>query len=149
MSQPRQLDHPLYHLLHNDDVKGFNAQKPKGVEVDLSGGDFRGLDLRSMDTDAVNFTDAYFRGADLRGLDFRNARIEGASLAHAQISGAYFPRRTDRRRDSHVGEFRHSPALSNQVTSQEQAQGVPRQLATTLPGRHAYVNRFPARMEAR
>ncbi|WP_417707039.1 pentapeptide repeat-containing protein [Pseudomonas sp.] len=91
MSQPRQLDHPLYHLLHNDDVKGFNAQKPKGVEVDLSGGDFRGLDLRNMDTDAVNFTDAYFRGADLRGLDFRSARIEGASLAHAQISGAYFP----------------------------------------------------------
>lgn len=62
MSQPRQLDHPLYHLLHNDDVKGFNAQKPKGVEVDLSGGDFRGLDLRNMDTDAVNFNDAYFRG---------------------------------------------------------------------------------------
>ena len=91
MSQPRQLDHPLYHLLHNDDVKGFNAQKPKGIEVDLSGGDFRGLDLRNMDTDGVNLTDAYFRGADLRGLDFRNARIEGASLAHAQISGAYFP----------------------------------------------------------
>lgn len=44
-----------------------------------------------MDTDAVNFTDAYFRGADLRGLDFRNAKVEGASLAHAQISGAYFP----------------------------------------------------------
>jgi uncharacterized protein YjbI with pentapeptide repeats len=88
MSQPRQLDHPLYHLLHNDDVNGFNAQKPKDVEVDLSGGDFRGLDLRNMDTEAVNFTDAYFRGADL---DLRNARIEGASLAHAQISGAYFP----------------------------------------------------------
>ena len=25
MSQPRQLDHPLYHLLHNDDVKGFKV----------------------------------------------------------------------------------------------------------------------------
>lgn len=91
MSQPRQLDHPLYRLLHNDDIKGFNTQKPKDGEVDLSGGDFRGLDLRNMDTESVNFTDAYFRGADLRGLDFRHAKIEGASLAHAQISGAYFP----------------------------------------------------------
>lgn len=91
MSQPRQLDHPLYRLLHNDDIKGFNAQKPNDGEVDLSGGDFRGLDLRNMDTEGVNFTDAYFRGADLRGLDFRHSKIEGASLAHAQISGAYFP----------------------------------------------------------
>ncbi|MGK8438060.1 pentapeptide repeat-containing protein [Ectopseudomonas hydrolytica] len=91
MSQPRQLDHPLYALLHNDDVKGFNAKKPKDAEVDLSGGDFRGLDLRNLDTEGVNFTDAYFRGADLRGLDLRKAKIEGASLAHAQISGAYFP----------------------------------------------------------
>jgi len=27
----------------------------------------------------------------LRGIDFRNSALEGASLAHAQISGAYFP----------------------------------------------------------
>jgi uncharacterized protein YjbI with pentapeptide repeats len=27
----------------------------------------------------------------LRGIDFRKASLEGASLAHAQISGAYFP----------------------------------------------------------
>lgn len=91
MSQPRQLDHPLYHLLHNDDIKGFNAQKPEDAEVDMSGGDFRGLDLRNLDATGVNFTNAYFRGADLRGLDFRQSKIEGASLAHAQISGAYFP----------------------------------------------------------
>mgnify|MGYP000924559508 CR=1 FL=1 len=32
-----------------------------------------------------------FRSADLRGIDFRNASLEGASLAHAQISGTYFP----------------------------------------------------------
>ena len=123
MSQPRQLDHPLYHLLHNDDVKGFNAQKPKGVEVDLSGGDFRGLDLRNMDTDAVNFNDAYFRGADLRGLDFR--------------------------RDSHVGQLRHSPALSHQVAHFERRREALRPLAATLSGRHANVNLSPARMEAR
>lgn len=66
MSQPGQLDSPLYHLLHNEDIAGFNAHKPKDAEVDLCNGDFRGLDLRE-------------------------ALLEGASLAHAQISGAYFP----------------------------------------------------------
>lgn len=91
MSQPRQLDHPLYRLLRNDDIAAFNAQRPRDVAVDLSGGDFRGLDLRNLDADRVIFTDAYFRGADLRGLDLRHAQLEGASLAHAQISGAYFP----------------------------------------------------------
>ncbi|HBX57902.1 pentapeptide repeat-containing protein [Pseudomonas sp. UBA2684] len=91
MSQPRQLDDPLYHLLHNDDIKGFNARKPRDVDIDLSGGDFRGLDLRALDAERINFSDAYFRGTDLRGLDLRDAQLEGASLAHAQISGAYFP----------------------------------------------------------
>ncbi|NQD96087.1 pentapeptide repeat-containing protein, partial [Pseudomonas sp. CrR25] len=70
---------------------GFNARKPEHGEVDLSGGDFRGLDLRALDADHIDFTDAYFRGADLRGLDLRQTRLEGASLAHAQISGTYFP----------------------------------------------------------
>lgn len=91
MSQPRQLDNPLYRLIRNEDLAGFNAQKPKDGEVDLSNGDFRGLDLRTLDAERVRFTDAYFRGADLRGLDLRNTCMEGASLAHAQISGAYFP----------------------------------------------------------
>ncbi|MNH42355.1 hypothetical protein D3C79_1040400 [compost metagenome] len=27
----------------------------------------------------------------MRGIDFRKANLEGASLAHAQISGTYFP----------------------------------------------------------
>jgi uncharacterized protein YjbI with pentapeptide repeats len=27
----------------------------------------------------------------VRGLDLREANLEGASIAHAQISGAYFP----------------------------------------------------------
>lgn len=91
MSQPRQLDHPLYRLLRNDDIAAFNTQKPKDAAVDLSSGDFRGLDLRNLDASGVIFTDAYFRGADLRGLDLRQAQLEGASLAHAQISGTYFP----------------------------------------------------------
>ncbi|WP_070887300.1 pentapeptide repeat-containing protein [Pseudomonas sp. D1-3] len=91
MSQPRQLDTPLYRLLHNDDVAAFNQQRPQGEPIDLRGGDFRGLDLRSLDAEGIDFTDAYFRGADLRGVDFRSAQLEGASIAHAQISGAYFP----------------------------------------------------------
>ncbi|SDI11017.1 Pentapeptide repeat-containing protein [Pseudomonas benzenivorans] len=91
MSQPCQLDSPLYHLLRNEDIAGFNAQKPTTGEVDLCGGDFRGLDLRTLDTQRINFRDAYFRGTDLRGLDLREAQLEGASLAHAQISGTYFP----------------------------------------------------------
>lgn len=91
MSQPRQLDTPLYRLLHNDDVAGFNAQRPQDAGIDLSGGDFRGLDLRTLDAGGIDFRDAYFRGADLRGVDFRATQLEGASIAHAQISGAYFP----------------------------------------------------------
>jgi uncharacterized protein YjbI with pentapeptide repeats len=91
MSQPRQLDHPLYHLLRNEDIAAFNARKPQDGAIDLSSGDFRGLDLRALDANHIDFTDAYFRGADLRGLDLRQARMEGASLAHAQISGTYFP----------------------------------------------------------
>ena len=90
MSRPALLQSALYPLLHEDNISGFNQQRPSG-HIDMRGGDFRGLDLRELNADSVDFTDAYFRSADLRGLDLRNACIEGASLAHAQISGAYFP----------------------------------------------------------
>lgn len=91
MSHPHQLDNPMYRLIRGEDIKGFNAQKPKEGTIDLCCGDFRGLDLRSLDATRVRFTDAYFRGADLRGLDLRETCMQGASLAHAQISGTYFP----------------------------------------------------------
>src|SRR3990167_4374251 len=81
MSQPRQLDSPLYRLIHSENIAAFNSQKPPVGE----------LDLRALDAQGINFTNAYFRGADLRGLDLRDTQLEGASLAHAQISGAYFP----------------------------------------------------------
>ncbi|MBG7087811.1 pentapeptide repeat-containing protein [Pseudomonas aeruginosa] len=93
MNSPRQLDSPLYQLLHAEDIEGFNRQQPADGWIDLAGGDFRGLDLRLLDAARVDFSDAYFRGADLRGVDLREARLEGASLAHAQISGTYFPLR--------------------------------------------------------
>jgi len=84
-----RLDVAEYH--RNDDIAGFNAQKPADGTVDMRGGDFRGVDLRGLDARGVDFTDAYFRGADLRGIDFRESQLQGASIAHAQISGAYFP----------------------------------------------------------
>ena len=90
MSRPRLLDSALYALLHKDDIRAFNQERPQGP-IDMRGGDFRGLDLRELNADGIDFTDAYFRSADLRGLDLRTASIEGASLAHSQISGAYFP----------------------------------------------------------
>ncbi|MBM1188427.1 pentapeptide repeat-containing protein [Pseudomonas lundensis] len=90
MSRPQLLDSALYALLHKDDIAGFNQERPQGP-IDMRGGDFRGLDLRQLNAQDVDFTDSYFRSADLRGVDLRTACIEGASLAHAQISGAYFP----------------------------------------------------------
>ena len=90
MSHPSVLASALYTLLHEDNINGFNQQRPD-APVDMRGGDFRGLDLRELNANDIDFTDGYFRSADLRGLDLRTACIEGASLAHAQISGAYFP----------------------------------------------------------
>jgi uncharacterized protein YjbI with pentapeptide repeats len=91
MSHPKQLDSPLYALLHKDDIAGFNLQRPESGSVDMATGDFRGLDLRELNAADIDFTDAYFRSADLRGVDLRTSSLEGASIAHAQISGAYFP----------------------------------------------------------
>ncbi len=91
MSHPRQLDTPLYRLLHDVKISEFNKQKPQEGSINLRGADLRGLDLRLLDASRVDFADAYFRGADLRGIDLREANLEGASIAHAQISGAYFP----------------------------------------------------------
>ncbi len=60
MNSPRQLDSPLYQLLHAEDIEGFNRQKPADGWIDLAGGDFRGLDLRLLDAARVDFSDAYF-----------------------------------------------------------------------------------------
>lgn len=91
MNQPRQLDSALYALVHKEHIAEFNREKPRNATVDFKDGDFRGLDLRKLDTEGIDFSGAYFRASDLRGLDLRENCLEGASLAHAQISGTYFP----------------------------------------------------------
>ncbi|WP_437995444.1 DUF2169 domain-containing protein [Sorangium sp. So ce185] len=52
-------------------------------ERDLTGADFRGVDLRGM-----RFVRAFLEGADLRGCDLSGAVLEGAVLARADLTGA-------------------------------------------------------------
>ncbi len=94
MAKPTIYRNPLYELLRTEQVAEFNQRKANGESTEgmLSGGDFRGLDLRELDADGLDLSDGYFRGADLRGVDFRNTNIEGASLCQAHISGCFFPK---------------------------------------------------------
>jgi len=91
MPTPHISQDPLYQMLRNDDIQGFNNAREQGKQCDLRGCDLRGLDLRNINLRDTDLTDAYFRGADLRGVDFRGCSLDGASLADAKISGCYFP----------------------------------------------------------
>jgi uncharacterized protein YjbI with pentapeptide repeats len=91
MTGPIISDDPLYQLLRNDDITGFNQARSEGKACNLSGCDLRGLDLRRLIITGMTLENAYFRGADLRGIDFRGCNLDGASLAGARISGCYFP----------------------------------------------------------
>jgi uncharacterized protein YjbI with pentapeptide repeats len=91
MNSPVISDDPLYQLLRNDDVTGFNKARSEGQSCNLEGCDLRGIDLRRLVISGMSLENAYFRGADLRGIDFRGCNLNGASLANAQISGCYFP----------------------------------------------------------
>ncbi len=91
MQKPTISQDPMYQMLRDENVAGFNAEKAAGKPCDLRGCDFRGLDLRGLDAGDLDLTDAYFRGADLRGIDFRTSKLHGASLVSANISGCYFP----------------------------------------------------------
>lgn len=89
----RHIDHPLYRLLRNEDIATFNSEKAKLNECpSFAHGDFRGLDLRGIHADGLDFSHAYLRGTDIRGIDFSQTRMEGASIAGAKISGCYFPK---------------------------------------------------------
>ena len=89
--RPHIKQDPLYQLLRTEDIAGFNAARKKMDTSHLKGSDYRGLDLRIIEVDGLDFSDAYFRGADLRGIDFRQCNLRGASLAEARVSGCYFP----------------------------------------------------------
>lgn len=91
MPLPKVHDNALYQLLHNENIAEFNKCHAEAVSAELRGGNYRGLDLRDLKADGLDFSDAYFRGADLRGIDFRNTKLEGASMIDAKISGCYFP----------------------------------------------------------
>lgn len=94
MAKPVIFKNELYELIHSEQIPEFNKRKAAGelTEGLLSGGDFKGLDLRELDVDGLDLRDAYFRAADLRGLDLRNTQLEGASFCQANISGCYFPK---------------------------------------------------------
>lgn len=83
---------PMYLLLREGKVEEFNLRRAQGEACQLTGSDFRNLDLRGLNADGLDLSDGYFRQADLRGIDFSRARLEGASINHASISGVYFPR---------------------------------------------------------
>jgi len=82
---------PMYQLLRVDNVKAFNLKKEAGSTCSLVCVNLRGLDMRGMDADGLDFTDSYMRVADLRGIDFRNSIMEGVNIRGAKISGTYFP----------------------------------------------------------
>jgi uncharacterized protein YjbI with pentapeptide repeats len=92
MAAPQITQDPLYQLLRDEKITEFNEQRKAGVAAELSGCDFRGLDLREIDAAGLDLSNSYFRSADLRGIDFRETNIEGISISSCKISGCYFPK---------------------------------------------------------
>lgn len=92
MAAPRISDDPLYRLLRDGKVAEFNQRIQAGEKADLTGCDFRHLNLQGLIATGLNFSNSYFRQADLRGVDFSDCdNLEGASIHAAKISGCYFP----------------------------------------------------------
>ena len=91
MKKPVIKQDPLYQLLRNEDIDGFNAQRDALDTSELKSGDYRGRDLRKMNANGLDFSNSYFRNSDLSGIDFRNTNLEGASLLGSKLSGVYFP----------------------------------------------------------
>ncbi len=93
MAKPVISDDPLYRLLREGKISEFNQRIAAGETVDLSGCDFRHMNLQGVNTKGLNFSDSYFRQADIRGVDFSECdSMDGASIHDAKISGAYFPK---------------------------------------------------------
>jgi len=93
MAAPIISEDPLYRLLREGKLAEFNQRIAAGEQANLTGCDFRHINLSGLITTGLDFSDSYFRQADLRGVDFSNCdSLEGASIHGAKISGAYFPR---------------------------------------------------------
>ena len=93
MAEPIISDNLLYRLLRDGKISEFNQRVAAGEKAELSGCDFRHINLKGINTVGLDFSNSYFRQADLRGVDFTNCNsLEGASVHGAKISGAYFPR---------------------------------------------------------
>jgi uncharacterized protein YjbI with pentapeptide repeats len=82
----------MHTLLREGEIAEFNNRRAHGENPDLSGADFRAIDLRGANLDGLNLSNGYFRQADLRGLNLTGCNLEGASLVNANVSGTYFPR---------------------------------------------------------
>jgi uncharacterized protein YjbI with pentapeptide repeats len=91
MKKPVIKQDPLYQLLRNEDIDGFNAQRDILDSSELKSGDYRGRDLRKMNAAGLDFSNSYFRNSDLSGIDFRKTNLEGSSLLDSKLSGVYFP----------------------------------------------------------
>jgi uncharacterized protein YjbI with pentapeptide repeats len=92
MAQPRFPDDPAFKFLRLSDYAAFNRQVNGKAIVDFSDADLRGVDFRGVaNIEKLNVRGSYMRDADLRGLDLRSWNMEGCSLYHAKVSGAYFP----------------------------------------------------------
>lgn len=92
MAQPRFPDDPAFKSLRLSDFEAFNRHVAGQKLVDFSNADLRGVDFRGVaDLNKINVRGSYMRDTDLRGLDVRNWDMEGCSLYHAKISGAFFP----------------------------------------------------------
>lgn len=89
--KPEIKDDPLYLMLRHEDVDSFNANRDTLDCSSLSGGDYRGRDLRKLNARGLDFSNAYFRNCDLSGIDFRETDLRGASLLDAKVSGVFFP----------------------------------------------------------
>jgi hypothetical protein len=92
MPQPRFLDDPAFKALRLGDFEAYNCEVEARSLVDFSEADLRGVDFRGVaDVTKLVVRGSYMRDADLRGLDLRNWDMDGCSLYHAKISGAFFP----------------------------------------------------------
>ena len=89
---PQIKDDPMYRLLREGATEEFNTRRAAGENCDLTGCDFRTLDLRKLNAKGLDLRDCYFRQTDLRGVDLSETNLEGASINAAKISGAYFPK---------------------------------------------------------